>query len=117
MKSLKQRCSKEKRYIYHSIVWSPYIRKQNENFHIQYYSLSVLQNECREALEQISYDINSQSNELAAHQLLSVYKMAEVLIVPPEFNGSSSIAFVSLTLLLLVTISASTPFTIHLVLC
>lgn len=83
---------------------------------IIYDYLSFLQNECREALEQISYDINSQSNELAAHQLLSVYKMAEVLIVPPEFNGSS-IAFVSLTLLLLVTISASTPFTIHLVLC
>lgn len=68
-------------------------------------------------MEQISYDINSQSNELAGHQLLSVYKMAEVLIVAPETNRSSSVAFVSLTMLLLVTISASTPFTIHLVFC
>lgn len=39
-------------------------------------------------MEQISYDINSQSAELVAHQLLSVYKMAEVQIVSPEPSRS-----------------------------
>lgn len=47
-------------------------------------------------MEQISYDINSQSAELVAHQLLSVYKMAEVQIVSPEPNRSSVMLRLSL---------------------
>lgn len=51
-------------------------------------------------MEQISYDINSQSAELVAHQLLSVYKMAEVQIVSPELNRSPVMLCFSLLSLL-----------------
>lgn len=56
-------------------------------------------------MEQISYDINSQSAELMAHQLLSVYKMAEVQIVSPEIS-CSPVTF-GLSLLSLITLTLS----------
>lgn len=56
-------------------------------------------------MEQISYDINSQSAELLAHQLLSVYKMAEVQIVSPEINCSTVKFSLSLLSLLSITLS------------
>lgn len=72
----------------------------------------LFQNQCLSIVEQLSYDINSQSNELAAHQLLSVYKMAEVQIVSPEISQSRVI--ISLPLLLLVAIS-TIPFGLQLI--
>lgn len=74
-----------------------------------FWILFSLQTGCKDVLEKISYEINSQNSDLAAHQLLSIYKMAEVLIVTPEVNRSSSMACISFTLLLsLVTVSVST---------
>lgn len=59
-----------------------------------------LQAQCTSILEQLSYHINTQHTELAAHQLLSVYKMAEVQIVSPEISASFKNQL-SITLLLL----------------
>ncbi|KAG4075847.1 hypothetical protein HA402_003673, partial [Bradysia odoriphaga] len=40
--------------------------------------------QCTSILEKISHQVNSQHSELAAHRLLSIFKMAEVQIVWPE---------------------------------
>lgn len=56
------------------------------------------QEQCISIMEQISYEVNSQSAELMAHQLLSVYKMAEVQIVSPEVNRSPVMFSLSLLL-------------------
>lgn len=45
------------------------------------------QAQCTSILEKISHQVNSQHSELAAHRLLSIFKMAEVQIVWPEVNG------------------------------
>lgn len=61
-----------------------------------------LQAQCVTILEQLSYHINSQETELAAHQLLSVYKMAEVHIVSPSIT-SNSIAALKLSMPLVIS--------------
>lgn len=49
----------------------------------------VFQAQCTSILETISHQVNSQHSELAAHRLLSIFKMAEVQIVWPEVSKGS----------------------------
>jgi hypothetical protein len=48
------------------------------------------QQHCTSILETISHHINSEFDELSAHRLLSIFKMAEVQIIWPEVNGAVS---------------------------
>ncbi|XP_055322734.1 uncharacterized protein LOC129578351 isoform X1 [Sitodiplosis mosellana] len=81
------------------------VRLQNYSNATPMEAFDALKDQCISVMEQISYDINSQSAELMAHQLLSVYKMAEVQIVSPEVNCSPVTFSLSLLSLLSLTLS------------
>lgn len=49
----------------------------------------IEQAQCTHILETISHQVNSQHSELAAHRLLSIFKMAEVQIIWPEVSKCS----------------------------
>lgn len=48
------------------------------------------QAQCTGILEAISRQVNNQHSELAAHRLLSIFKMAEVQVVWPEVSGAAA---------------------------
>lgn len=50
---------------------------------------SVSQDQCTGILETISRQVNNKHSELAAHRLLSIFKMAEVQVVLPEVSAAA----------------------------
>lgn len=67
------------------------------------------QQHCTSILETISHQINNEFEELSAHRLLSIFKMAEVQIILPEVNraandkrGDGNVLIITVSLALLV---------------
>jgi hypothetical protein len=59
----------------------------------------LTQQYCTSILETVSHHINTEYEELAAHRLLSIFKMAEVQVIWPDVNGASSAQHINLLLL------------------
>lgn len=66
-------------------------------------SILGLQKECAELLETIGDKINSRNPEFVSHLLLSIFKMAEVEIVPIEPNSASVVLPIKLYLVIATT--------------
>ncbi|XP_070507904.1 uncharacterized protein [Chironomus tepperi] len=58
---------------------------------------------CTSILETVSHQINTEYDELTAHRLLSIFKMAEVQVIWPDLNGAGSAKNVNLLLLIIAT--------------
>ncbi|GJQ66813.1 hypothetical protein Trydic_g18581 [Trypoxylus dichotomus] len=63
-------------------------------------SLSKEKKECAELLETIGEKINSKNPEFVSHLLLSIFKMAEVEIVPIEASSASVVLPIKLYLVI-----------------
>lgn len=56
---------------------------------------------CTSILETVSHHINTGYDELAAHRLLSIFKMAEVQVIWPDMNGAAAVSAKHVNLMLL----------------
>lgn len=87
-------CNKSKKRDNFPIFMSISSKKQNtcstNSFSLLVRSFDPQQH-CTSILETISHHINSEFDELSAHRLLSIFKMAEVQIIWPEVNGARSV--------------------------